>query len=114
METKSVSEIATELVQQIKHQVLEVKELNLGTFKGVFALVVLVVRFVERLACDGEIVKGDKKELAIQIVDQFIDIPFVPAIVEKPLLSWIVGLLIDQVVEAFNRTLGKLWLSRVN
>ena len=111
----TIKELAAEMIKDTKNVLHEVKELDLKSIKGLFTLVVLVVRFVEKLAKDGDIVKEDKKELAIEIIDQLVpDIPYIPNVLERPTLRWLVGLLIDQLVEGFNRVFGKLWIEKLN
>ena len=111
---KTIKELATELRQDLRAKVEDIKSLDLGTWKGKFALVVIVVRYVESLAKNQHILKEDKKELAVEIIDQEIDIPYIPDSVESPLVKFVVRLLIDQVVETLNRTLGKLWIEKLN
>ena len=111
----TIKELAAEMIKDTKNVLHEVKELDLKSIKGLFTLVVLVVRFVEKLAKDGDIVKEDKKELAIEIIDQLVpDIPYIPNVLERSTLRWLVGLLIDQLVEGFNRVFGKLWIEKLN
>ena len=45
------------------------------------------------------------KVLAVKVLNRLIDVPALPEWAEEKLL----GLLVDQVVEAFNQTLGKVW-----
>ena len=102
--------LVSELIGELKEKVYEVKHLDLKRPKELFKAVVIVIRFIESLAKQERIVKTDKKTLALEILNTLIDVPYIPEFLEQSLFSW----LIDMCVETLNRTLGKLWLEKVN
>ena len=106
---KMNEEIAV-LVEELKAKVAEIKDLNLRTAKGLLSAVVIVVRFIESLSHSDRIFKTEKKSTALEVLNSLIDIPYLPEFLEHSIFSW----LIDMTVETLNRTLGKLWIEKVN
>jgi len=69
-----------------------------------FALIVDAIEKAEKELGDGKGV--DKRKLAIKIVNEIVDIPFVPETIE----AWIIGLLVDFAVYLYNKWWGHRWL----
>ena len=82
----------------------------LKTRGDILRAITTVVRYIEYLAEQETILKANKKELAIKLLNKFVDVPWLPEGLEEVLF----GFAIDAVVEAFNQTLGNLWLKKLN
>jgi len=68
-----------------------------------------VVKLVEGVGQDEDIKGSDKKALAVAILNELIDIPFLPESVEGMLIGWA----IDAVIAALNKLVGKDWLAQL-
>ena len=82
------------------------------SFKAVSAAVEVisdVVERVERVGADLKLAGDKKKELAVEVVNSLIDIPYVPEAAEAVMIE----LVIDTVVRTLNRRLGKDWLGKI-
>ena len=97
--------LADKIVAEVKGAKEQFKDRKISNFKDVLSLVPFLVRLLENLSYKSEINKADKKVLAVKVLNRLIDVPALPEWAEEKLL----GLLVDQVVEAFNQTLGKVW-----
>lgn len=73
------------------------------------ALITDVIQRVEILGVDAALAGGQKKELAVEIINKLVDIPYVPEQMEAVLI----GFTIDAIVGAFNRKFGKSWLAKI-
>ena len=73
------------------------------------ALITDVIGHVETLGKDLALASTQKKDLAVEIINRFIDIPYVPENMEGILI----GFTIDAIVGAFNRKFGKTWLTKI-
>lgn len=81
-------------------------------FKAVAAAVALisdVVEHVEVIGVDAALAGAQKKELAVEIINKLIDIPYVPEAAEGVLIDFTV----DAIVGAFNKKFGKGWLAKI-
>ena len=81
-------------------------------FKAVSAAVSVITDVVERvevLGADLKLAGTSKKELAVQIINCLVDIPWVPEALEAQLIEFAV----DAIVGAFNKKFGKTWLSKI-
>jgi len=74
---------------------------------NIIQLIQEVVKLVESIASEfGGTTGKEKKEIAIQAIQSVIDIPFVPEWVEDR----VIVLLVDFIVDLFNRKFGKRWI----
>jgi agmatine/peptidylarginine deiminase len=81
-------------------------------FKAVSAAVAVIADVVERvevLGADLKAAGGNKKELAVEVINSLVDIPWVPEAVEAHLIEFAV----DAIVGAFNKKFGKDWLGKI-
>ena len=81
-------------------------------FKAVSAAVSVITDVVERveiLGADLKLAGTSKKELAVQIINTLVDIPWVPEAMEAQLIEFAV----DAIVGAFNKKFGKGWLGKI-
>lgn len=69
------------------------------------ALMTDVIGHVETLGKDLALAGTEKRELAVEIINRLIDIPYVPEAME----SILIGFTIDAIVGAFNRKFGNSW-----
>jgi hypothetical protein len=69
-------------------------------------IIIAVERVVVRM---GGLPGKDKKQLVIDTINHFVDIPFVPESLEDNLIAMIAGPAIDWIVAAFNHVFGKTW-----
>lgn len=69
-------------------------------------LVYSAVKYVETIAADLQLVGRQKKELAVEIINQLIDLPLLPEKSE----ALIIGFAIDVLVTGFNLHIGHKWL----
>jgi hypothetical protein len=81
-------------------------------FKAVSAAVSVitdVVQRVETIGADLKLAGDKKKELAVEVINALVDIPWVPEALEAQLIEFA----IDAIVGAFNKKFGKDWLSKI-
>lgn len=81
-------------------------------FKAVSAAVSVitdVVQRVEILGADLKLAGASKKELAVEVINALVDIPWVPEALEAQLIEFAV----DAIVGAFNKKFGKGWLAKI-
>lgn len=81
-------------------------------FKAVSAAVSVITDVVERveiLGADLKLAGTSKKELAVEIINTLVDIPWVPEAMEAQLIEFAV----DAIVGAFNKKFGKGWLGKI-
>ena len=82
-----------------------VKGAKLNSLNGVVQAIIHLATFAEKASLDGRLAKADKKALAISILNEYIDIPYLPEFAEEKLI----GLAIDLVVNTINNIKGKNW-----
>ena len=121
----NISELAGKVVEEIKDSsdildgVKAVKaawasESNVikKAFKAVTAAVSVITDVIERVESLGSSLKlaGDKKkELAVEVINKLVDIPYVPEAAE----AMMIDLAVEAIVGAFNKKFGKDWLTKV-
>jgi len=80
--------------------------------RGLLAIAKLfgpVIKTVEEVALEGVKLTGaEKKEAAVAVLNELIDIPLLPEWIEAKVIS----LVIDAVVEGFNSIFSKLWIKK--
>ena len=75
---------------------------------GAIAALPEVIRAVETKASEVTGMTGaQKKELAVEVINALVDIPFLPEKLEGILIGWA----IDAVIAALNKLVGKDWLA---
>lgn len=100
-----------EIIEEIKGKVSEAK----STVKGVksagdaIKLLPTVVKAVEELSKEIKQSGLNKRNLAVNVINSFIDIPFIPESIECS----IIGIAVDAVIATVNKYLGKQWLQAI-
>jgi hypothetical protein len=80
---------------------------NVKSFQDAILLVPKVVKLVEEEQWILE--AEDKKALAVEVINQLVDIPFLPEALE----AQVFGVMIDVAVIVLNELIGKNWLEKV-
>lgn len=97
-----------EIIEEIKVKASEAKE----TVKGVksageaIKLLPTVVKSVEELSKEIKQSGLNKRNLVVNVLNSFVDIPFIPESIEAAIF----GVAVDAVIAAFNKYFGKQWL----
>ncbi len=76
--------------------------------KAIGNLVYSTAKYIELLAQDAALSGGQKKELAVAIINRFLDLPWVPESSEEV----IIGFALDVIIAAFNAHLGHAWVKK--
>lgn len=100
--------LADTVVADLKATLGELKDFKGGGVSGAIKNIPDVVHAVEKVAKDIKMSGDQKKELAIEVINRFIDIPLIPESGEAVLI----GFVVDAVVAAFNKY-GKAWLGKL-
>lgn len=80
---------------------------NPEAIRTVFTAIMDVVQAVETFSSTvSALTSEEKKSAAVTLINELIDIPFIPEFLEASLISWS----IDLVVSVFNRIGGHGWL----
>lgn len=107
--TPEAIEKTKKLVQDAIDKCKENKDWSIKSVNGLIDTIQIVLTEVEKL---GKAVEGmtgqEKKDLAVEIINKQIDIPFLPEFVEAKLISQV----IDIVVGYLNKWFGKAWLGK--
>lgn len=85
----------------------EVSDFKGAGLKEIVANIPETVVAVEKFAKTVKLTGDDKKEVAVEIVNRLVDIPFVPEAAEAVIISFA----IDAAVAAFNKY-GKGWIEK--
>lgn len=107
-------EIAQKIYADICEEVEEIrtiKEWNIETIPQlvqiIFHVVIKVEGWMERFK---GITSEQKKKVAVEVINKFIDIPIAPEWFEAKLI----GMIIDKIIDFLNRTFGHRWLMLAN
>lgn len=88
----------------------KVQGVNLATAKAVFEIIVTAVQKVEDYSANVALLTSDeKKAVAVRLVNELVDIPWVPESIEAILFGW----LVDFAVYLFNKLHGKQWFTNI-
>jgi hypothetical protein len=86
------------------------KDWSMDSINGKIDMIQITVTEVEKTALDlGGMTGEDKKKLAIDIINKFIDIPILPEGVEAILIGWV----IDFFIGIINKLIGKIWVKKI-
>lgn len=106
--------LAETLIEELKSTIEEIKSSisSKNFIKIAIAIAPIVVKRAEAfVSSTGEKLAGtDKRELAIEIINYFLDIPILPEYIE----SKIIGIGIDFSISVLNKLFGKNWLEKVD
>jgi len=108
------SEQIRELIAQVLEDLADAKirlggfgEFNPTVMVEVFDIVSQVVQTIENFASELSDISGEeKRDAAVEILNEILDVPFMPEFVEASLLGWS----IDLTVSLFNKIGGNEWL----
>ena len=103
-----VRSLADTVVEDMKKFGAELSDFKGASAKEAIKNIPDVVVAVEKVAKTVKELTGRKKEVAVEIINRFVDIPLIPESGE----ALLIGLVIDAVVAAFNRY-GKTWLDKL-
>jgi hypothetical protein len=82
----------------------------MDSINGKIDMIQITVTEVEKTAIDvGGMTGADKKKLAVDIINKFIDIPILPENAEALLIGWV----IDFFIGIVNKIIGKLWVKKI-
>lgn len=98
-----------QVIQELQEKLSELPaKMSTRDIVGTYGIIAAVIACVEEYAIEISSLTGaQKKEIALNMLSARIDIPFVPGFVERPVLSWI----IDLIVEVYNAHFSKNWLT---
>lgn len=99
---------ADKIIEGAKGVFGELKEMKGAKVGEIIKNIPHVVEAVERLSKSVPMSGEQKKDVAVEIINRFIDIPLLPEAAEAVLI----GLVIDAVVAAFNRY-GHGWMEKI-
>ena len=111
MSKEELKEITEELFEDLKD--LKIKLGRIGKFNPeeaykTYEIIVEVIKTLEQYSTEiRELTGAERKEVAVDLINDIVDIPFMPDFVEGALIGWS----IDLAVHAFNRAGGNEWLS---
>lgn len=110
MTNEQLEQITEELLAELNQK--KIKLGRIGKFdadavKDSYTVITNTVTMIEAYAEDLEDFQGEqKREVAVNMLNEIIDIPFIPEFVESSLIGWS----IDLAVDLFNRIGGQTWL----
>ena len=107
-EQVDVKAMADKIIADLKTAAGEAKELRGLKIAEMIKNIPDVVHAVETLAKDVKMSGDKKKEVVIEILNRFIDIPLIPESGEAILI----GFVVDAVVAAFNKY-GHGWIDKL-
>lgn len=98
---------AQELLDKLDAVKVRIK--GISGLKAAIEAIPEVITLVEKLSAAEDLASADKKKLAVAVINELVDIPFLPESVEEMLIGWA----IDAVISAFNKLVGKDWLAQI-
>jgi hypothetical protein len=107
MEEIDIKKLAGEVIEDLKALKTEAAEIK--GVKDALGVIPDVIKKVEEVAGGVKLAGGQKKELAVAIINALVDIPWVPESAEAALIS----LAIDAMIAGFNKLFGNTWLAKV-
>ena len=88
-------------------EIKSIKKLDLNSVKQVATIIDEAVTEVERVSKEIRAFSSkEKRQLAVDAINQILDIPLIPEFVEGK----VIGLVVDVVVGLLNKWFGKNWL----
>lgn len=110
MTKEEIKQLTLELFSEfedIKIRLGRIGKFNADAVKEVYTIIVDVIQTIEEYSNNVQQLSGeDKKAVAVEMLNDIIDIPFIPDFVEGSLIGWSV----DLVVDVFNKLGGQTWL----
>lgn len=107
---EQLREITEELLSELNQKKIKlgrIGKFNADAVKDSYVVITNTVKMIEIYAEDLEDFNGEgKREVAVAMLNEVIDIPFLPEFVEGALLGWSV----DLAVDLFNRLGGQVWI----
>lgn len=110
MTHEEIKELTLELFEEFEDVSIRLGRIGKFDHQAVFEVYTIImdaVKVIEEYSANIKPLTGeDKKAVAVELMNDIIDIPWIPEFVEAALISWS----IDLVVEVFNKLGGKSWL----
>jgi len=111
-EKKALVKEIVEKVQSILSDVKTVKDFSVKSTRTLIGVAELIVSFVEQYGGLRKLSGTEKKALAVDVLNEFINIKvkFVPRKLMDKIEGYVIGLVIETIVSVLNKKLGKAWL----
>lgn len=113
MTKEEIKQLTLELFddfEDIKIRLGRIGKFNAEAVAEAYSIIVEVIETVEEYSNNVQTLSGeDKKAVAVEMLNDIIDIPWVPEFVEGSLIGWSV----DLVVMLFNKYIGKSWIDLI-
>lgn len=110
MTKEEIKQLTLELFSEfedIKIRLGRIGKFNAIAVQEAYAIIIDVIQKIETYSNEvQQLTSEDKKAVAVEMLNDIIDVPWVPEFVESSLISWS----IDLVVNVFNKVGGKAWL----
>jgi hypothetical protein len=106
-EIRQLIENIIEDLQDVKIRLGGFGEFNPQAMTEVYSIIQSVIQAIEEFSQGAADFSGEeKRDAAVEILNDLLDIPFMPEFVEASLIGWS----IDILVTSFNRIGGQEWL----
>ena len=113
MTPEQLEQITLELLaefEDIKIRLGRIGKFSPEAVRECYNIIVDVVRLIEDYSANVQLLTGEeKKEVAVKMLNDVVDIPWVPEFVEASLIGWS----IDLVIDLFNKYIGQDWLNLI-
>lgn len=110
MTPEQIEQLTLELFEDfedIKIRLGRIGDFNPDAVKECYEIIVEVIQIIEEYSNNVQQLTGEeKKEVAVKMLNDIVDIPWVPDFVEGALIGWS----IDLIVTLFNKYIGQEWL----
>lgn len=110
MTKEEIKQLTLELFEEfddIKIRLGRIGKFNIDAVKEAYAIIMEVIQIIEEYSENvQQLSSEDKKAVAVEMLNDIIDIPWIPEFVEGALIGWS----IDLVIEVFNKIGGNKWL----
>ncbi len=111
MTKEEVKQLTLELFddfEDIKIRLGRIGHFSPEAVSEVYSIIVEVVQTIEVYSDSVRTLTGeDKKAVAVEMLNDIVDIPFIPEFVEGALIGWS----IDLVIMLFNKYIGQDWIN---
>ena len=113
MTPEQLEQITLELLaefEDIKIRLGRIGKFSPEAVRECYNIIVDVVRLIEDYSANVQLLTGEeKKEVAVKMLNDVVDIPWVPEFVEASLIGWS----IDLVIDLLNKYIGQDWLNLI-
>ena len=106
-ELKELTALLFEDLKDLKIRLGRIGKFNPEAVQETYNIIIEVIKKVETYSVEVKTLTGeDKKKLAVEIINEVVDIPWMPEYIEAAIFGWSIDLLID----VFNKLGGKAWI----